>query len=154
MPAMGFTKFERFFRTAGEVSVDRDDVRGYLDFVNDAIYDMLLLAQATAKANVRDVILPWDLPITAGCKSVCTGSPKWTRTSSSSPSSRRSLPGRRWTWPLPETRRLGCRRCSARSAWPRRDLQDRRLRAEGSSHQRVGARVPYRQDPDLIRLFS
>jgi len=66
MPVMGFTKFERFFRTAGEVRVDRDDVRRYLDFVNDAIYDMLLLAQATAKANVRDVILPWDLPITAG----------------------------------------------------------------------------------------
>jgi hypothetical protein len=66
MPVMGFTKFERFSRTAGEVIVDRDDVRRYLDFVNDAIYDMLLLAQATAKANVRDVILPWDLPITAG----------------------------------------------------------------------------------------
>ena len=39
---------------------------GVIDFVNDAIYDMLLLAQATAKANVRDVILPRDLPITAG----------------------------------------------------------------------------------------
>jgi Domain of unknown function (DUF1931) len=95
MPVMGFTKFERFFRTAGEVSVDRDDVRRYLDFVNDAIYDMLLLAQSTAEANVRDVILPWDLPITAGYKSGCAGSPKWTRTSNLSPSSRRSPPGRR-----------------------------------------------------------
>lgn len=54
MPVMGFTKFERFFRTAGELSVHRDDVRRYLDFVSDAIYDMLLLAQATAKANVRE----------------------------------------------------------------------------------------------------
>ena len=38
----------------------------YLNFVNDAIYDLLVMAQATAKANVRDVIDPWDLPITKG----------------------------------------------------------------------------------------
>ena len=66
MPVMGFTKFERFFRAAGSVSVDREDVKRYLDFVNDAIYDLLIIAQATAKANVRDVIDPWDLPITKG----------------------------------------------------------------------------------------
>jgi hypothetical protein len=46
--------------------VDRDDIRRYLDFVNDAIYDLLIMGQATAKANVRDVIEPWDLPITKG----------------------------------------------------------------------------------------
>jgi hypothetical protein len=63
---MGFTKFERFFRTAGSVDVDRDDVKRYLDFVNDAIYDLLLIGQATAKANARDIIEPWDLPITKG----------------------------------------------------------------------------------------
>ena len=56
MPVMGFTKFERFFRAAGGVSVDRDDIKRYLDFVNDAIYDLLLIGQATAKANVRDII--------------------------------------------------------------------------------------------------
>jgi hypothetical protein len=66
MPVMGFTKFERFFRTAGGVSVDRDDVKRYLDFVNDAIYDLLLIGQATAKANVRDIIEPGDLPVTKG----------------------------------------------------------------------------------------
>jgi Domain of unknown function (DUF1931) len=66
MPVMGFTKFERLFRAAGGIGVDRDDVKRYLDFVNDAIYDMLIRGQATAKANVRDVILPWDLPITKG----------------------------------------------------------------------------------------
>jgi hypothetical protein len=64
MPVMGFTKFERFFRVAGSVSVDREDVEAYLDFVNDTIYDFLLIGQAVAKANVRDVIQPWDLPIT------------------------------------------------------------------------------------------
>ena len=66
MPVMGFTKFERFFRAAGGVTVDRDDVKRYLEFVNDAIYDLLLMGQATAKANARDVIEPWDLPITRG----------------------------------------------------------------------------------------
>jgi hypothetical protein len=63
---MGFTKFERFFRAAGEVSVDRDDLKRYLDFVNDALYDLLIIGQATAKANLRDVIQPWDLPVTKG----------------------------------------------------------------------------------------
>ena len=66
MPVMGFTKFERFFRAAAEVSVDRHDLQAYLDFVNEVIYDLLIIAQATAKANVRDVIDPWDLPITKG----------------------------------------------------------------------------------------
>jgi hypothetical protein len=63
---MGFTKFERFFRAAGDVTVDRDDVKRYLDFVNDAVYDLLLIGQATAKDNVRDIIEPWDLPVTKG----------------------------------------------------------------------------------------
>jgi hypothetical protein len=66
MPVMGFTKFEQFFRSAASVNVDRDDVRRYLDFVNDALYDLVIMGQATAKANVRDVIEPWDLPITKG----------------------------------------------------------------------------------------
>ena len=66
MPVMGFTRFEQFFRAAGGLSVDRDDVKRYFDFVNDAIYDLLVIGQATAKANVRDVIEPWDLPITKG----------------------------------------------------------------------------------------
>ena len=64
MPVMGFTKFERFLRAAGGADVDRDDIKRYLDFVNDALYDLLLIGQATAKANLRDVILPWDLPVT------------------------------------------------------------------------------------------
>ena len=68
MPVMGLVKFERLFRAAGGVSVDRHDVGRYLDFVNDAIYDLLVMAQATAKANVRDVIEPWDLPITKGLR--------------------------------------------------------------------------------------
>ena len=58
MPVMGFTRFERFFRAAGGVTVDRDDITRYLDFVNDALYDLLLIGQATAKANACDIIEP------------------------------------------------------------------------------------------------
>ena len=66
MAVMGFTKFERFFRVAGDVDVNRDDVKRYLDFVNDVLYDMLIMAQGTAKANIRDIIEPRDLPLTKG----------------------------------------------------------------------------------------
>jgi hypothetical protein len=66
MPVMGIVKFEQFFRAAGGVSVDRDDVKRYLEFVNDALYDLLVMGQAAAKANVRDIIEPWDLPVTKG----------------------------------------------------------------------------------------
>ena len=66
MPVTGFVKFEQFFRAAGGVSVDRDDVKRYLDFVNDALYGLLVMGQAAAKANVRDIIEPWDLPVTKG----------------------------------------------------------------------------------------
>jgi hypothetical protein len=63
---MGFKKFERLFRAAAEVRVDRDDIKSYLDFVDDVIYDLLITAQATAKANIRDIIAPSDLPVTKG----------------------------------------------------------------------------------------
>ena len=66
MPVMGSVKFERLFRAAGRVTAGRDDVNRYLDFVNDAIYDLMVIGRATAKANVRDVIEPWHLPITKG----------------------------------------------------------------------------------------
>jgi hypothetical protein len=66
MPVMGAKRFTQFFRAAAGLDVDRDDLKRYSDFVNDKIYDMFLIAQAHAKANVRDVIQPWDLPITKG----------------------------------------------------------------------------------------
>jgi hypothetical protein len=66
MPVMGYMRFERFFRAASGVDVDRNDMKRFLDFVNQAIYDLLLAAQATAEANGRDVIARSDLPITVG----------------------------------------------------------------------------------------
>jgi hypothetical protein len=66
MAPMGTSRFERFFRAAAALDVDKDDLRRYNDFVNRKLYDLLLIGQATAKANSRDVIEPWDLPITKG----------------------------------------------------------------------------------------
>ncbi len=66
MAVMGVTKFERFFRVAASLDIDKQDLKRYADFVNHKIYDLLLRAEATAKANGRDVVDPQDLPITKG----------------------------------------------------------------------------------------
>jgi hypothetical protein len=63
---MGVAKFERFFRAAAGLDIDKEDLRRYSEFVNHKIYDLLLRGQATATANGRDVIDPQDLPITKG----------------------------------------------------------------------------------------
>lgn len=66
MPVMNVARFERFFRAAAGLDVDKGDLPRYNEFVQHKIYDLLLLAQATAKANARDIIEPHDLPITKG----------------------------------------------------------------------------------------
>ena len=66
MPVFGVAKFERFFRLAAELDVDKDDLKRFSDFVEHKLYDLLLIGQARAKANGRDIIETWDLPITKG----------------------------------------------------------------------------------------
>jgi uncharacterized protein DUF1931 len=66
MPVMAVHKFERFFRVAGGLDVDKDDIKRHSDFVCRKIYDLLLIGQATAEANGRDIIQPHDLPVTKG----------------------------------------------------------------------------------------
>jgi hypothetical protein len=63
---MGAARFERFFRTAAGLDVDKQDLKRYGDFINHKIYDLLLRGQAAAKANGRTTIQPHDLPITKG----------------------------------------------------------------------------------------
>jgi hypothetical protein len=63
---MSVAKFERFFRIAGGLDVDKQDLKRYSDFINHKIYDLLLRAEAIAKANGRVIIEPIDLPITKG----------------------------------------------------------------------------------------
>jgi hypothetical protein len=66
MAVFGVAKFERFFRAAAELDVDKNDLKRYSDFVERKLYDLLLIGQATAGANARDIVEPWDLPVTKG----------------------------------------------------------------------------------------
>ncbi|GAA0641657.1 DUF1931 family protein [Streptomyces thermocarboxydovorans] len=66
MTVMSIARFERFFRVAGGLDVDKNDLKRYSDFVDAKLYGLLTVAQATAKANGRDVIRLCDLPITKG----------------------------------------------------------------------------------------
>jgi hypothetical protein len=66
MPVTKVATFERFFRTAASLDIDRSDVKRVQDFVNGQLYDLLVIAQATAKANGRDIVELQDLPVTKG----------------------------------------------------------------------------------------
>ncbi|MGW2822780.1 DUF1931 family protein [Streptomyces sp. NPDC001443] len=66
MTVMGVSKFERFFRAAASLDVDKNDLKRYGEFVDAKLYDLLVVGQASAKANGRDTVEPWDLPITKG----------------------------------------------------------------------------------------
>jgi hypothetical protein len=63
---MSVARFERFFRIAAGLNVDKQDLKRYSDFINQKVYDLLLRGEATARANGRLIIEPFDLPITKG----------------------------------------------------------------------------------------
>jgi hypothetical protein len=62
----GISKLERLFPVAAQLDVDKTDLQGCADFVNQKLYDLLVRGEAAATANGRDVIEPHDLPITKG----------------------------------------------------------------------------------------
>ncbi len=66
MTIMGINQFERFFRQAASLDVDKSDLKRMSDFLNQKLYDLLIIGVAKAKANGRDVIQVHDLPITKG----------------------------------------------------------------------------------------
>jgi hypothetical protein len=66
MNATGIAKFEHFFRVAAGLDIDKADLKRYGEFVNRKVQDLLLRGQAAAKANGRDIVEAWDLPITKG----------------------------------------------------------------------------------------
>ncbi|MEV5704894.1 DUF1931 family protein [Actinoallomurus sp. NPDC052274] len=66
MPPTGIPQFQRLFRAAASLDVDKDDLKRYDDFVDGKTHDLLLIGQAHARANARDVIQPHDLPVTKG----------------------------------------------------------------------------------------
>jgi histone H3/H4 len=66
MAVIAVSAFERMFREAADLDVDKNDLKRYQDFIHQKIGDLLIRAEATAKANGRDVIELRDLPITKG----------------------------------------------------------------------------------------
>jgi hypothetical protein len=72
MVAIGVAAFERFFRQAADLDVDKADLKRYESFVRDKIADLLTIAQARARADERDVIESRDLPITKGLQESIT----------------------------------------------------------------------------------
>ncbi len=67
---MGVSQFERLFRESASLDVDKSDLKRLSNFLNQKLYDMLVVAQAKAKANHRDIIEPYDLPITKGLQEI------------------------------------------------------------------------------------
>lgn len=60
----GIPRIERLFRQAAGLDIDKSDLRRHEEFVNRKIHDLLQRGCAIARANDRDVVQPWDLPIT------------------------------------------------------------------------------------------
>ncbi|MEA2962892.1 MAG: hypothetical protein QOI46_2990 [Alphaproteobacteria bacterium] len=69
---IGISHFERLFRVAGGLDIDKSDIKRHEDFVNRKIYDLLICADETARLNGRDVIELRDLPLTQGLRG-CIG---------------------------------------------------------------------------------
>ncbi len=63
---MAVAEFERLFRQAASLDVDKDDLKRVSDFLTKKIYDLLVVAEKNAKYNARDIIYRPDLPITKG----------------------------------------------------------------------------------------
>ncbi len=62
----GIPVFERFFRSVGSVKIDKNDVRRFREFVDKQIDNIAIAGRDSAKWDGRDIIVPQDLPITAG----------------------------------------------------------------------------------------
>jgi hypothetical protein len=62
----GIPELKRFFRAAGNIDVDKADLRRFREFVDERVDGLAVAGRDTARWNGRDVIAPQDLPITAG----------------------------------------------------------------------------------------
>lgn len=62
----GIPQFEKFFREAAGLDIDKSDIRRIDDLANRQMHRFLVMARRAAKMNGRDIILEADLPITAG----------------------------------------------------------------------------------------
>jgi hypothetical protein len=85
MTVMAIPNFERFFREAASIDVDKNDLKRYSDFVNTKLYDLLLRGQVAARETDATSSSRGTSPSRRGCGGVSTGTTRWRRTSSSGP---------------------------------------------------------------------
>ena len=62
----GIAAFERFFRSVASITIHKNDVRRFREFVDEQIDDIAIAGRNLAKWNGRDVVVAQDLPITKG----------------------------------------------------------------------------------------
>ena len=60
------TRFQRLFRLAASLDIDKADIKRYEAFVDHRIYNLLQRGDANAKASGAVIMQPWNLPITTG----------------------------------------------------------------------------------------
>ena len=66
MAVIGFHKLEGLFREGASLDIKKGHTKDILNIVEAKLYDLLIMGQANAKYNDRDVIWKSDLPITKG----------------------------------------------------------------------------------------
>jgi len=66
MAVVGFTKLQEIFRKSASLDIHKSDAKAITDIVENKLYDMLVMAQKSAKYNGRDIIWLADMPITKG----------------------------------------------------------------------------------------
>ena len=62
----GIPAFERFFRSVASITIHKNGVRRFREFVDEQIDDIAIAGRNSAKWNGRDVVVAQDLPITKG----------------------------------------------------------------------------------------
>ena len=70
---MAVPRFERLFRRAAGIDVDKMDLRRYNDFVNRKLLDLLVVGEEAARLNGQDAIEPFHLPIAIGLQKCIEG---------------------------------------------------------------------------------
>ena len=59
MPVQSRSRFERFFRAAASLDVDKNDLKRYQEFLDNKIYDLFLIAKGRRRRPTGgDVIQP------------------------------------------------------------------------------------------------
>ncbi len=106
---MNVAKFERFFRAAAGLDVDKSDLRRYNDFVAQKTYDLLIRGRAVAKANGPTSSSLSTCLLRKGSRRVFTFLTRSTRRVSSCPSSITSPGCPNSTWPTAMIRKQSFR---------------------------------------------